>query len=119
MGSRARGHALVFIWESGGAHSHASDCADCGRLPGPGLLTPRPFPRAQLTAQRVAWPVHLHASRLQDHETVLSALPLPPCIWMVGIAVELDSPGLVLRHLAARASLAALGSLSPTDDMAM
>ena len=29
-GSRARGSALVFIWESGGPLSHASDCADCG-----------------------------------------------------------------------------------------
>jgi hypothetical protein len=55
VGSRARGHALVFIWESGGAHSDASDCADCA---------PRAFRQlwaifwAKLAAWRVAWSVH-------------------------------------------------------------
>jgi hypothetical protein len=77
VGSRARGHALVFIWESGGAHSHASDCADCGRLPGPGLLTRRPFPGAQLTAQRAAWPVRLHTS---NYKTTRPSCPPAPAV---------------------------------------
>jgi hypothetical protein len=55
VGSRARGHALVFIWESGGAHSHASDCADCASHLWANFWT-------KLAALRMAWPVLLQST---------------------------------------------------------
>ncbi len=109
--SRARGCALVFIWESGGAHSHASDCADCA--PSPPSFAPG-HTSAPLHLCSWKWSGPCPAPRRHTRPRDLPALPLPPRIaayasWNSGHSLD----ELVLDCSCVGCPPASPGALSP------